>query len=574
MENKLILTEQFLLEERFILCEALSHTDLIAKAKELCEYANQLMNAPKSEESGNGAKEEAIEQIFRNTDKLLIDIKNVKDVDIVRGHAKDYIKNIKALIAVLDPDYEAQKSTENTTLRKVFYNIETQIASTDTGGKALKRLTDELNKVNATLKAIQNDLTSLEDASGNKINEVDQYAILSHIYEDLYKVTQMSEAEYSDNAVISAAVEKLVTAKAAAEADSKKISNFVELCKGLDEGDFGHLMDTKAVDRDAMAAEKNKNQSWAQKFKTTADKDVFWREYFQSVFGSDASKIAALGESFKQECRVLGFEEAGNPFITFVKNYIIDKGYPISKQHYEAIHNAVSNNKFLPSDLVNPRDPLTEDNNIMFWRDFYLKSAQDAPGYLNALFSLRYSISLTSIKQIDIDSVPEANKKFFTNLKKASTQSELIAVIMSSSVDSKSLIGTDATLSSNNSLRPLAEINQLLKALNTNGGTKPAWTKDNTNTLVAAIENNPPFNSNPKTWAKKFMHRLVDAQPATAQTIAETPRFYGKYGAVKTTAYSPDDSLKIMTELNKYGGVVSWEMLYKIAEEFNKAPRE
>ena len=255
MENKLILTEQFLLEERFILCEALSHAEVVTKAKELCDYANKLMNAPKSEESGNGAKEEAIEQIFRNTDKLLLDIKNVKDVDIARGHAKDYIRNIKALIAVLDPDYEAQKSTENTTLRKVFHNIEVQIASTDTGHKALKRLTDELNKVNATLKAIQNDLTSLEDATGNKINEVDQYAILSHIYEDLYKVTQMSEAEYSDNAIISAAVEKLITAKAAAEADAKKISNFVELCKGLDEGDFGHLMDTKAVDRDAMAAE-------------------------------------------------------------------------------------------------------------------------------------------------------------------------------------------------------------------------------------------------------------------------------------------------------------------------------
>ena len=94
---------KYILSERFVLNEAMKHSDLIAKCKAICDYAKKLLDELENGTDDNNEKENALDKIFDRTTSLMQDTRKVNDVEIIKGKAKDYIDTIKSLISVVDP---------------------------------------------------------------------------------------------------------------------------------------------------------------------------------------------------------------------------------------------------------------------------------------------------------------------------------------------------------------------------------------------------------------------------------------------------------------------------------------
>ena len=97
----------------------------------------------------------------------------------------------------------------------------------------------------------------------------------------------------------------------------------------IDTRDTSKALDTKDWDKTY--------KDWP---KDNKSQEEFWNLYYKNVWGSDAQKVAYLGEAFRQELTSWGFTENHNPFITFVKKYLIYNKYNITGEHNEKLHNA------------------------------------------------------------------------------------------------------------------------------------------------------------------------------------------------------------------------------------------
>ena len=160
------------------------------------------------------------------------------------------------------------------------------------------------------------------------------------------------------------------------EFNNKYLNDLKELAKeyNINTSDANSAIDTKDWDKTY--------KDWP---KDTKSQEQFWNLYFKTVWGSDAQKIAYLGEAFRQELVTWGFTEARNPFITFVKKYLLDKKYNITGEHYEKLHNAVVYGK-VPRNLL--KCTLEKHKNIIFNRTAYRGSASDFEDYLDAQYTI------------------------------------------------------------------------------------------------------------------------------------------------------------------------------------------
>ena len=162
-------------------------------------------------------------------------------------------------------------------------------------------------------------------------------------------------------------------------------------------------------------------------------------------------------------------------------------GYYIDIQHYEAIHNAIAENKLLKRDITNsPKEPITVNNNIIFYRDFYAKPGNEAKIYINTLSKLR---------NMNIKNLVLENKTVQTNLIACSNgDNELfIAVVLTNKVPLKDLLADKANLSPitptrDDKLRPVQDLEQLLTLMNANDTNKEVWNNTSTDKLVAGIK--------------------------------------------------------------------------------------
>lgn len=166
------------------------------------------------------------------------------------------------------------------------------------------------------------------------------------------------------------------------------------------------------------------------------------------------------------------------------------KGYDIDLQHYEAIHNAIAQNKLLKRDITdNPKEPITVTNNIIFYRDFYNKSGEDADIYIKTLSKLR---------DMDVTKLVLENKTVQTNLIASSgsgneANKKFIAVVLTNKVPLNVLLDSDANLSEitpsiDDKLRPTQDLNKLLILMDANDTNKEAWNNTSTDKLVAGIK--------------------------------------------------------------------------------------
>ena len=580
---------KYILSERFVLSEAMKHSDLIAKCKAICDYAKKLLDELENGTDDTNEKENALDKIFDHTTSLMQDTRKVKDVEIIKGKAKNYIDTIKSLISVVDPSTFNDSITadnKTTAFGKFFAHLNKLIEKSDV---KQSELTSELNKIDNIVQTTIDGLANITNSAKEIKTKDDQIVALTKAYKLIYKVSQTSEKEYDNNETISQAVEMLNNAlEKVTEAgdDASKIeakNNFIDRCEELANNNAAKIIDTLTVseyNQTNLETNLDSSSNWDKEYKDTPDKNLFWEKYYSGAWGENADKIEALGESFKQECTVLGFTEITNPFLAFIKKYYTEdiemqnkgekaKGYDVDLQHYEAIHNAIAENKLLKRDITDsPKEPITVNNNIIFYRDFYAKPGNEADIYINALSKLR---------NMNIKNLVLENKTVQANLIASSGDKNeiLIAVVLTNKVPLKDLLNNEANLSTitptiDDKLRPTQDLEQLLTLVNANDTNKEAWNNTSTDKLVAGIKET--FKGEEAKYAKWIICYIVNSQETDAAKINKLKTLNSTYKWFSSYDSSLDvvKKVKIITELNRYGGDINWKMLDNIIKAFEK----
>ena len=580
---------KYILSEQFVLNEAIKHSDLIVQCKTICDYIKKLLDELENGTDDTNAKEDALNKIFDRTTSLMQDTRKVNDVEIIKGKAKDYINTIKSLIAIIDPSTFNDSITadnKTTAFGKFFAHLNELIEKSDV---KKSELTSDLSKIDNVVQTAMDGLANITNSTAEIKTKDEQIVSLTKAYKLIYKVSQASETEYDNNESISMAIEglsdalKKVTEAKNDEAKNNARNNFITLCEEITKGDIAELIDNLTVDnysQTGLETSLSKDVDWAKEYKNTPDKELFWNKYYNGAWGKNADKIKSLGESFKQECTVLGFTEVTNPFIAFIKKYYTEDaemqaagksaaGYYIDIQHYEAIHNAIAENKLLKRDITNsPKEPITVNNNIIFYRDFYAKPGNEADIYINALSKLR---------NMDISKLVLENKTVQANLMASSGSDNkiFIAVVLTNKVPLKDLLDDKANLSPitptrEDKLRPIQDLEQLLTLMNANDTNKEVWNNTSTDKLVAGIKET--FKGEEAKYAKWIICYIANSQETDDAKINKLKNLNSTYSWFSSADSSLDvtKKVKIITELNRYGGNIDWKMLDNIIKAFEK----
>ena len=580
---------KYILSEQFVLNEAMKHSELIAQCETIYNYIKKLLDELENGTDDTNAKENALNKIFDRTTALIQDTRRVNDVEIIKGKAKDYIDAIQSLIAIVDPSTFNNSITadnKTTAFGKFFAHLNELIEKSDV---KKSELTSELSKIDTVVQTAMDGLANITNSAAETKTKDDQIVALTKAYKLVYKVSQASEKEYDNNESISEAIEELnkalkaVTEAEDAEAKNNARNNFITLCEEITKGDIAELIDNLTVDnysQTGLETSLSKGIDWAKEYKNTPNKELFWNKYYNGAWGKNADKIKSLGESFKQECTVLGFTEITNPFIAFIKKYFTEDtemqaagksaaGYYIDIQHYEAIHNAIAENKLLKRDITDsPKEPITVNNNIIFYRDFYAKPGNDADIYINTLSRLR---------DVDVNKLVLENKTVQTNLmaSSGSDNKKFIATVLTNKVPLKVLLDNEANLSTivptiDDKLRPVQDLEQLLTLMNANDTNKEAWNSASTDKLVAGVKET--FKGEEAKYAKWIICYIANSQETDDAKINKLKNLNNTYKWFSSADSSLDvaKKVKIIAELNRYGGDIDWKMLDNIIKAFEK----
>lgn len=244
---------KYILSEQFVLNEAMKHSDLIAQCKAICDYAKKLLDELENGTDDTNEKENALDKIFDHTTSLMQDTRKVKDIEIIKGKAKDYIKTIKSLINVVDSstfDDSVKIDNKTTAFGKFFAHLNELIEKSDV---KQSELTSELSKIDNIVQTTIDGLANITNSAKEIKTKDDQIVALTKAYKLIYKVSQTSEKEYDNNETISQAVEMLNNALekvTKAEDDTSKIeakNNFIDRCEELANDDTTKIIDTLTV---------------------------------------------------------------------------------------------------------------------------------------------------------------------------------------------------------------------------------------------------------------------------------------------------------------------------------------
>ena len=572
---KFILQEaiKFILDERFILTEADKsdlYTEVSEKCKQLLDIVKKQLDLVENGDDDAEAKEQLLDKIITETDNLIIDTEKVKDEVIIKGNIAKYLQKVDNFLSELDPNYKTNDKSE------IYKTIK---ALQD--GKTIKDLKGAINSAHLFFNNYLDNLTTLkssEKGENTKFDNTDQELILNDIYADLLKLSKVKPESFDK---LSDASKKIINEKLTDLLNNKDNSyEFIKLCDSFHNGQLGTVIEDDLnveLSQDELDADRASRLDWGKQYKQAGDKDKFWADYFYSVWGQDAEKVKELGEAFKQECVVLGFTEDANPFIHFVKKYVVEGKYPITKDQYTAIHDMIANNTaaLKVSDLANPKSPLKGGNMIIWYKDFYIKASNydTVEEYLKLLGQVKVS-DYSSLLKADTSGMNEATAKAYNNILShfGGAKGNISDVLYTIFVEKQKLKDLVSTKGSGNAcpaeptaekIRPIEDVNKLINILSLkNDNSKKAWSKSATSDLVAAITENPLFNKEPDKWAKKFLTQLIVIYASADQQ--------SKYQKEKwwTAPEKDDDIIKIKQELESHGSDLNTTQIEQVKKAF------
>ena len=151
--------------------------------------------------------------------------------------------------------------------------------------------------------------------------------------------------------------------------------------------DFAQAQEAREFEKKADAVKSiSGKKDWAKLFTDAGNDtdliDEIWDDYYETEWGADEEKVKDLGIAFVKELSSLGYTEATNPFITYIK-YAFKHGFNLTARTYPALHNAYVNGYITNQDLRKTSESAKSDDNLIYCKDLFNDAPMDIYEKLN-----------------------------------------------------------------------------------------------------------------------------------------------------------------------------------------------
>ena len=501
--------------------------------------------------------------------KLSGQVLKSSDAAKIKGATKEVLQKVETLLDATSIAGTKVNGTA-TTVKDYLRQIKTLAASDDVSKETLLQIKENVAKISSIINALSQkksddsntskDLVTIaEDALMNvynlkqfiqKIGGAEKFAALANADKLMLIVTTIRKQQKEGKKSLSA--------------QRQNILDFSNLTK-------------KVINASGITLNTDRTGSinWDERFAKAKDKKSFWDSYYEKAWGNNSNKIRALGDPFRNQCEKLGFSEKTNPFISFIRKYVIEKNYPIGGGIYTAIHNAVATGK-LSQELL--KGTVGNKINILDCKDLYTKSAKEITDYFNYFNDIygRSEYEPNNIFSIDIDNITDTDRKrkfkaIISHLNRDDKSRNQIAWLLLFNTlpftdrgllsidDNNKITAYSATKVETMTLRSLAEAQAIAKILNpevTNISSK-AFTDDTIKALAAKM---PKANISNKTqigqWILVMLGQFL-APEAEEQILKDYPK-------LTEIALSPTDRVKYRKQILDLGNNMTKKQIIDI----------
>ena len=506
----------------------------------------------------------------RAINKLSGQVIKSSDAAKIKGATKEVIQKVETLLDATSIASAGVAGVKGATVKNYLRQIKTLAASDDVSKETLLQIKENVAKISNIIN------TLAQKKSENSNTSKDLVTIAEDALMNVYNLKQF--------------IQKIGGAeKFATLANADKLMLIVTtICKQQKEGkkslseqrqnilDFSNLT-KKVIDASGVTLNTDRTGSinWDERFAKAKDKDSFWDSYYEKAWGNNGNKIRALGDPFRNQCEKLGFSEKTNPFISFIRKYIIEKNYPIGGGIYTAIHNAVASGK-LSQELL--KGTVGNKINILDCKDLYTKSAKEITDYFNYFNDIygRSEYEPNNIFSIDINNITDTDRKrkfkaIISHLNRDDKSRNQIAWLLLFntlpftdrgllSVDDSTKITTYSTTKVETmTLRSIAEILAIAKILNpeVTSISSKAFTDDTIKALAAKM---PKANISNKTkigqWILVMLGQFL-APEAEEQILKDYPK-------LAEIALSPTDMVNYRKQILDLGNNMTKKQIIDI----------
>ncbi len=590
---KYILSENIkhVLSERFILNEDASTllADLDSLNRMLYNYANSNTESKEStadtknielisqelsalNNTLSGYKKTSTNIVDKAINKLSGQVLRSSDAAKIKGITKEVLQKVEAL---LDSTSIADTNIDGTTVKDYLRQIKILAASDDVSKETLLKIKENVAKITDIINALAQKKTSGSNTSKD-LATIAEDALMNvyNLQQFIPKVGGVDKFAALTNA------DKLMTVVTT-------IINDHEAGKSLSEQrqnilDFSNLT-RKVIDASGITLNTDRTNSikWDDRFAKAKDKESFWDAYYEKAWGNNSGKIRALGDPFRNQCEKLGFSEKTNPFIHFVRKYIIEKNYPIGGSIYTAIHNAVASGK-LDQELL--RGTAVDKINILACKDLYTKTAKEITAYFEVFNEIytNYKLDPNNLFSIDIDNITDTDRKrkfeavisHLDHNNKSRNQIAWLILFNSIQFTDRVLLSINknvkikpyaAELVEGASLRKTAEIQAIIRILNPEVTTisNKAFTSD---TLKALIAKMPKANIENKMrigqWILTMISQFLEPE--------DEEKIFADYPGLTEIKLSPTDRVKYKKQILDFGNSMTKAQIVAILAAYEK----
>lgn len=499
--------------------------------------------------------------------KLSGQVLKSSDAAKIKGTTKEVLQKVETL---LDATSIASTGVDGTTVKDYLRQIKTLAASDDVSKETLLKIKENVAKISSIINALSQKKSDDSNTSKDLVTIAED--ALMNVYNLKQFIQKIGGAE-----------------KFAALANADKLMLIVTtICKQQKDGkkslseqrqnilDFSNLT-KKVIDASGITLNTDRTDSinWDDRFAKAKDKKSFWDSYYEKAWGNNSNKIRALGDPFRNQCEKLGFSEKTNPFISFIRKYVIEKNYPIGGGIYTAIHNAVASGK-LSQELL--KGTVGNKINILDCKDLYTKSAKEITDYFNYFNDIysRSEYEPNNIFSIDIDNITDTDRKrkfkaIISHLNRDDkSRNQIVWLLLFNTLpftdrgllsvdDNTKIVAYSTAKAETMTLRSLAEAQAIAKILNpevTNISSK-AFTDDTVKALVAKM---PKANISNKTQIGQWILVML-GQFLTPEAEEQILKDYPKLAEITA---SPTDRVKYKKQILDLGNNMTKKQIIDI----------
>lgn len=516
--------------------------NIINIGQELSALNNTINNKPK------GIFQKAINKLADQTLKST-------DIARIKGTTKEVIQKVESL---LDASSIAAEAVDGVAVKDYLRQIKILAASDDISKEAAIKIKENVAKITDIINAL-----AQKKSDGSNISK-DLVTIAEDALMSVYNLKQfIPKVGGADKFAALPNADKLMNVVTTIISDRKAGESLSEQRQTI--LNFSNLT-RKVIDASGITLNTDRTDSinWGDRFAKAKDKDSFWDAYYEKAWGSNSGKIRALGDPFRNQCEKLGFSEKTNPFIHFIRKYIIEKNYPIGGSIYTAIHNAIATGK-LDKELLT--GTVGDKINILDCKDLYTKSAKEIAyyfSYFNEIYN-NSRLNPNTLFSIDADNITDADrqKKFKAIIShlnrddKSRNQIAWLLLFNTLPFTDRGLLSLNASVKiipysagdvESISLRNLAETQAIVNILNpeiTNISNK-AFTDDTVKALVAKM---PKATTGNKMQIGQWILVMI-GQFLAPEVEGQILRDYPKLAEIEL---SPTDRVKYKKQILEFG---------------------